>query len=78
MVTPSYMLAIADEMEVRVFLPRMFSQDRIFGAEPWTNELRAKIEHAPRCRLATSRLSESRRRRGAGVRRDSRRPHGVG
>ena len=45
MVTPSYMLAIADEME-RQGLSRRNSSLRIgiFGAEPWTNELREKIE----------------------------------
>ena len=45
MVTPSYMLAIADEMERQGFSPRDCSlRVGIFGAEPWTNELRAKIE----------------------------------
>jgi phenylacetate-CoA ligase len=45
MVTPSYMLAIADEMERQGLDPRKTSlRIGIFGAEPWTNELRAKIE----------------------------------
>jgi phenylacetate-CoA ligase len=45
MVTPSYMLAIADEMERQGFSPNDSSlRVGIFGAEPWTNELRAKIE----------------------------------
>ena len=45
MVTPSYMLAIADEMERQGVSPRDCSlRVGIFGAEPWTNELRAKIE----------------------------------
>jgi phenylacetate-CoA ligase len=45
MVTPSYMLAIADEMERQGFSPKDSSlRIGIFGAEPWTNELRAKIE----------------------------------
>ena len=45
MVTPSYMLAIADEMERQGFSPKDSSlRVGIFGAEPWTNELRAKIE----------------------------------
>ena len=45
MVTPSYMLAIADEMERQGFSPNHSSlRLGIFGAEPWTNELRAKIE----------------------------------
>jgi phenylacetate-CoA ligase len=45
MVTPSYMLAIADEMERQGLSARDSSlRIGIFGAEPWTNELRAKIE----------------------------------
>jgi len=45
MVTPSYMLAIADEMERQGFDPRKSSlRIGIFGAEPWTNELRNQIE----------------------------------
>jgi phenylacetate-CoA ligase len=45
MVTPSYMLAIADEMERQGMDPRQSSlRVGIFGAEPWTNELRAQIE----------------------------------
>ena len=45
MVTPSYMLAIADEMERQGFDPRKSSiRIGIFGAEPWTNELRKQIE----------------------------------
>jgi len=45
MVTPSYMLAIADEM-ARQGLDAKRSSLRIgiFGAEPWTNEMRAMIE----------------------------------
>jgi phenylacetate-CoA ligase len=45
MVTPSYMLAIADEFE-RQGLDPMGSSLRlgIFGAEPWTNEMRREIE----------------------------------
>ncbi len=45
MVTPSYMLAIIDEME-RQGLDAVHSSLRygIFGAEPWTNEMRAEIE----------------------------------
>jgi phenylacetate-CoA ligase len=45
MVTPSYMLAIADEME-RQGLDAKQSSLRIgiFGAEPWTNEMRTMIE----------------------------------
>jgi phenylacetate-CoA ligase len=45
MVTPSYMLAIADEMERQGFDPRQCSlRVGIFGAEPWTNEMRSSIE----------------------------------
>lgn len=45
MVTPSYMLAIADEMEKQGINPRDSSlRIGIFGAEPWTNEMRAQIE----------------------------------
>ncbi|WP_186260400.1 phenylacetate--CoA ligase PaaK [Burkholderia gladioli] len=45
MVTPSYMLSIADEMERQGLDPRASSlRVGIFGAEPWTNEMRAAIE----------------------------------
>jgi phenylacetate-CoA ligase len=45
MVTPSYMLAIADEMERQGVDPKKTSlRIGIFGAEPWTNELRKQIE----------------------------------
>jgi phenylacetate-CoA ligase len=45
MVTPSYMLAIADEMERQGVDPKKTSlRIGIFGAEPWTNELRQTIE----------------------------------
>jgi phenylacetate-CoA ligase len=45
MVTPSYMLAIADEMERQGVDPRSTSlQVGIFGAEPWTNDMRAEME----------------------------------
>jgi phenylacetate-CoA ligase len=45
MVTPSYMLAIADEFERQGLEPRASSlRIGIFGAEPWTNDMRAKIE----------------------------------
>ena len=45
MVTPSYMLAIADEFE-RQGIDPVGSSLRlgIFGAEPWTNEMRREIE----------------------------------
>jgi phenylacetate-CoA ligase len=45
MVTPSYMLAIADEFERQGLDPRASSlRVGIFGAEPWTNEMRREIE----------------------------------
>ena len=45
MVTPSYMLAIIDEMERQGDDPARSSlRFGIFGAEPWTNEMRAEIE----------------------------------
>jgi phenylacetate-CoA ligase len=45
MVTPSYMLAILDEFRVQGLDPRQSSlQTGLFGAEPWTNAMRAEIE----------------------------------
>ena len=45
MVTPSYMLAIADEMERQGIDPRRTSlRIGIFGAEPWTDQMRRSIE----------------------------------
>ncbi len=45
MVTPSYMLAIADEFERQGLNPAQSSlRLGIFGAEPWTNDMRASIE----------------------------------
>jgi phenylacetate-CoA ligase len=45
MVTPSYMLAIADEFERQGFSPADCSlRLGIFGAEPWTETMRAEIE----------------------------------
>ena len=47
MVTPSYMLAILDEFRANRIDPRESSlQIGIFGAEPWTNAMRAEIEQA--------------------------------
>ena len=47
MVTPSYMLAIVDELERHGVDPRSTSlKVGIFGAEPWTNAMRAEIEDA--------------------------------
>ncbi|HXD43115.1 MAG TPA: phenylacetate--CoA ligase PaaK [Ramlibacter sp.] len=45
MVTPSYMLAIADEFERQGLDPARCSlRLGIFGAEPWTNDMRGAIE----------------------------------
>jgi phenylacetate-CoA ligase len=47
MVTPSYMLAIAEEMQRQGIDPRTSSLAvGIFGAEPWTPTMRAAIESA--------------------------------
>jgi len=47
MVTPSYMLALIDEMERQGIDPRATSlKIGIFGAEPWTEGMRARIEAA--------------------------------
>jgi phenylacetate-CoA ligase len=46
-VTPSYMLAILDEFKRQGLEPRKSSlKFGIFGAEPWTNAMRAEIETA--------------------------------
>ncbi len=45
MVTPSYMLNVIDEMERQGLDPARSSlRYGIFGAEPWTNEMRAEME----------------------------------
>jgi phenylacetate-CoA ligase len=45
MVTPSYMLAIIDEMVRQGMDPRSTSLEiGIFGAEPWTDDMRAELE----------------------------------
>jgi phenylacetate-CoA ligase len=45
MVTPSYMLALLDEFERQGLDPRKSSlRIGIFGAEPWTEDLRAEVE----------------------------------
>ena len=45
MVTPSYMLAIADEFERQGLDPAQSSlRIGIFGAEPWTNDMRRALE----------------------------------
>lgn len=46
LVTPSYCLNLIDEMERQGLNPAASSLEvGIFGAEPWTDELRAEIEH---------------------------------
>ena len=81
MVTPSYMLAIVDEMERQGIDPRATSlQVGIFGAEPWTNDMRARDGAAPR----HARRRHLRAVRGDGpgrrerVRRDQGRPAHLG
>ncbi|MEJ7630312.1 MAG: phenylacetate--CoA ligase PaaK [Nocardioidaceae bacterium] len=50
MVTPSYFLAIVDEMERQGIDPAASSLEiGIFGAEPWTDEMRREIEQ--RCAM---------------------------
>jgi phenylacetate-CoA ligase len=50
MVTPSYFLAIVDEMERQGIDPASTSLEiGIFGAEPWTDPMRTEIEQ--RCRM---------------------------
>lgn len=45
MVTPSYMLAIIDELQRQGIDPRTTSlRVGIFGAEPWTNDMRREME----------------------------------
>jgi phenylacetate-CoA ligase len=45
MVTPSYFLAILDEMERQSVDPRTTSLEiGIFGAEPWTDQMRQEVE----------------------------------
>jgi phenylacetate-CoA ligase len=47
MVTPSYMLAILDEFRAKGIDAKKCSLEiGIFGAEPWTNSMRAEIEEA--------------------------------
>ncbi len=47
MVTPSYMLSILDEYRAQGLDPRNSPlQVGIFGAEPWTNAMRAEVEQA--------------------------------
>ena len=81
MVTPSYMLAIADEMERQGIDPRSSSlRIGIFGAEPWTNEMRA-LDRAALSLEAIDLYGLSEvigPGRGAGVHRDQGRPHHLG
>ncbi len=51
MVTPSYFLAILDEMERRGVDPAATSLEvGIFGAEPWTEQMRSEVERRTRIR----------------------------
>ena len=46
MVTPSYMLTLVDAMERAGIDPRKTSlRTGVFGAEPWTDQMRIEIEH---------------------------------
>ena len=81
MVTPSYMLAIADEFERQGFEPRDCSlRIGMFGAEPWTDSMRAEIER----RMGMHALDHlrpvgtHRPRRGQRMRRDQGRPDDLG
>ena len=81
MVTPSYMLAILDEFQRQGLDPRKSSlKIGIFGAEPWTNAMRAEIE--ARVRHGRGRhlrpVRGDRPRRRAGMRRDQGRPAYLG
>ena len=81
MVTPSYMLAIADEFERQGLEPAECSlRLGIFGAEPWTETMRAEIER--RMGIAGARslrtVGSDGARRRAGMRRDQGRPDGLG
>ena len=81
MVTPSYMLAIADEFERQGFSPADCSlRIGIFGAEPWTETMRAEIEQRMGLQaLDLYGLSEVMGPGvGAGMRRDARRADGLG
>ena len=81
MVTPSYMLAILDEMERQGLDPARCSlKFGIFGAEPWTNEMRAEIEaRAGHRRHRHLRPVGGHRARGRpGVRGDQGRPARLG
>src|ERR1019366_8647690 len=80
MVTPSYMLAIVDEMERQGDDPAASSlRFGIFGAEPWTNEMRTEMEtrrHRRHRHLRPVRGDGP--GRGAGVRGDQGRPAHLG
>jgi phenylacetate-CoA ligase len=46
MITPSYMLALLDEMEHHGIDPRRSGLEiGMFGAEPWTESMRTRLEH---------------------------------
>ncbi len=80
-VTPSYMLAILDEFKKQGLDPRKSSlKFGIFGAEPWTNAMRAEIEagvrHGRDRHLRP--VGGDRPRRRAGMRGDQGRPACLG
>ena len=55
MVTPSYMLSVIDEMERQGIDPAKTSLKLgIFGAEPWTNDMRRKWRAGWTCTPSTS------------------------
>ncbi len=80
-VTPSYMLALLDEFARQGLDPRASSlKIGIFGAEPWTNAMRAEIEARVRHRRGghLRPVGGGRPGRGAGMRRDQGRAAHLG
>ena len=81
MVTPSYMLAIADEFERQGLDPAQSSlRLGIFGAEPWTNDMRAshRAAHGHGCRGHLRPVGSDGPGRGQRVRGDQGRPDDLG
>ena len=59
--TPSYLLTIADAMDAAGIDPRSTSlKVAVLGAEPWTNEMRARARAAPRHRRASTSTGSAR------------------
>jgi phenylacetate-CoA ligase len=79
-VTPSYMLAISDEFKSRASTrANRRLKFGIFGAEPWTNAMRARsssLRHG--CDRYLRPVGSDRPRRGAGMRGDQGRPAHLG